>query len=393
MCYSILMITFKRILDIAKLVESRSYFLFGPRATGKSFLIKKQLADKAIVLNLLKTDLSLRLTAEPYRLEEVIRGEMTTKKSPACIVLDEIQKIPLLLDEVHRLIEEYQWKFLLTGSSARKLKQGHANLLAGRVRQAELFPLCYPELPEFNLERYLQFGGMPLVVTSDDPIEELQSYVNTYLYEEILAEGYVRNLPAFTRFLQLAAKTSSQILNYSKIASDVGVSVPTIREYYQILIDTLLGFSLPAWTKSRKRKATNTHKFYLFDLGIMHYLNEVQYLDRESDLYGRAFEHWIGLELRSYLSYRRIKQKLAFWQSQQHLEVDFLVGNTYAFEVKAARRINNFDLKGLMALAEENVFKKYYLISHDPLPRVINNIICLPWQDFINQLWADEIIN
>lgn len=387
------MIIFQRILDIAKLMELRSHFLFGPRATGKSFLIKKQLADKAIVLNLLKTDLAIRLTAEPFRLEELIRGAMQGKESHSCIVIDEIQKVPMLLDEVHRLIEEYSWKFLLTGSSARKLKQGHANLLAGRLRRAELFPLCYSEFPKFNLDQYLQFGGMPLVVTSDDPIEELQSYVNTYLYEEIQMEGFVRNLPAFTRFLQLAAQTSSQVLNYSKIASDVGVSIPTIREYYQILDDTLLGFSLPAWTKSKKRKAASTHKFYLFDLGVMHYLNEVQHLDRASDLYGRAFEHWIGLELRSYLSYRRIKQKMAFWQSQQHLEVDFLVGNTFAFEVKSSKRIANANLKGLMALAEENVFKKYYLISQDPHPQVINNIICLPWQDFIEQLWADKIIH
>jgi len=387
------MVTFNRILDVAKLVAERSYFLFGPRATGKSFLIKKQLSNKAVILNLLRTDLSLRLMAEPFRLEELIRGHLLEKKSPTAVVLDEIQKVPLLLDEVHRLIEDYHWKFLLTGSSARKLKHGHANLLAGRVRQAELFPLCYPEFPQFNLERYLQYGGMPLVVTSDDPIEELQSYVNTYLYEEIQAEGYVRNLPSFTRFLQLAAQTSSQMLNYSKIASDVGVSIPTIREYYQILSDTLLGFSLPPWTKSKKRKAASTHKFYLFDLGVMHYLNEIDSLDRASDLYGRAFEHWIGMELRSYLSYRRIKQKLAFWHSQhQQLEVDFLVGNTFAFEVKSAKRIANEDLKGLLALAEENVFKKYYLISQDPHPRMINNIICLPWQDFIEQLWSDKII-
>lgn len=386
------MTTFQRILNLTQLLEKRSHFLFGPRATGKSFLIKRQLSETAIVLNLLRTDLAMRLTAEPYLLEGLILKQMQEKPT-SYVVIDEIQKVPLLLDEVHRLIEDYGWKFLLTGSSARKLKQGHANLLAGRVRRADLFPLCYPEFPKFDLNRYLRFGGMPIIVTSDDPLEDLQSYVSTYLYEEIQAEGFIRNLPAFTRFLQLAAQTSSQILNYSKIASDVGVSIPTIREYYQILDDTLLGFSVPAWTKSKKRKAGSTHKFYLFDLGVMHYLNQVESLDRASDLYGCAFEHWIGLELRSYLSYRRIKQPLSFWRSQQHLEVDFLVGNTYAFEVKAAKRIGNEDFKGLSALAEEKIFKKYYLISHDPLPRVTNNIICLPWQDFIEALWADKIIN
>jgi predicted AAA+ superfamily ATPase len=386
------MTTFHRILNLAELLEKRSHFLFGPRATGKSFLIKKQLSETAIVLNLLRTDLAMRLTAEPYLLEGLILSQMQEKPTPY-VVIDEIQKVPLLLDEVHRLIEEHKWKFLLTGSSARKLKQGHANLLAGRVRRADLFPLCYPEFPKFNLNRYLRFGGMPIIATSDDPLEDLQSYVNTYLYEEIQAEGFIRNLPAFTRFLQLAAQTSSQILNYTKIASDIGVSIPTIREYYQILNDTLLGFSLPTWTKSKKRKAASTHKFYLFDLGVMHYLKQVESLDRASDLYGCAFEHWIALELRAYLSYRRIKQPLAFWRSQQHLEVDFLVGNTYAFEVKATKRIGKEDLKGLTALAEEKVFKKYYLISHDPLSRISNNIICLSWQDFIEALWADKIIN
>jgi len=386
------MTTFKRILNLYDLLKNKSYFLFGPRATGKSFLIRQQLSDNAVIINLLKTDFALRLTAEPYQLESIVRAAMQDK-TDTCIVIDEIQKIPLLLDEVHRLIEEYGWRFLLTGSSARKLKRGHANLLAGRVRRADLFPLCYPEFPAFNLDHYLQYGGMPLVVTSDEPVEELQSYVNTYLYEEIQAEGFVRNLPSFNRFLQLAAQTSSQILNYSKIANDIGVSIPTIREYYQILEDTLLGFSLPAWTKSKHRRAMNTSKFYLFDLGVMHYLNDIRSLDRASNLYGRAFEHWIGLELRSYLSYRRIREPLSFWRSQQQFEVDYLVGDTCAIEVKATKRVIQSDLKGLMALAEENVFKKYYLISNDPIRQVIHNITCLSWHEFIEELWADKIIN
>lgn len=385
------MTTFQRILNLAELIHDRSYFLFGPRATGKSFLIRQQLSQEAIILNLLKTDLAFRLLAEPYRLEELILAGMQNKNIDV-VVIDEIQKVPLLLDEVHRLIEEKGWKFLLTGSSARKLKYGHANLLAGRVRRADLFPLCYAEFPKFDLDRYLQFGGMPLVVTSDEPLEELQSYVNTYLYEEIQAEGFVRNLPAFTRFLQLSAQTNSQILNYSKIANDVGVSIPTIKEYYQILDDTLIGFFLPAWTKSKNRKAMSTNKFYLFDLGVMHYLNDIRSLDRASNLYGRAFEHWIALELRSYLSYRRVKETLAFWRSQQHHEVDFLVGNKIAIEVKATKRVVNDDLKGLIALASENVFEKYYLVSHDPIPHMTNNILCLPWQHFIDQLWSDKII-
>lgn len=385
------MYIFNRILDLPKLLKTRSCFLFGPRATGKSFLIKQQLANSAIIFNLLKTESYLRLSAAPYLLEEFILGEMQ-KKTASIIVIDEIQKIPLLLDEVHRLIEEHQWKFLLTGSSARKLKAGHANLLAGRARTAEIFPLCWAEIPKFDLNKYLHLGGLPLIQESDDPLEDLYSYVSTYLYEEIQAEGFVRNLPAFSTFLHLAAQTNGEILNYSNIASDVEVSVPTIREYYQILEDTLLGFTIPAWKKSQKRKATSSSKFYLFDLGVTHALNGVKSIERVSNLYGRALEHWIALELRSYLSYRHIHEPLTFWRSFQNYEVDFLVGEIYAFEVKATTRVKDKDLKGLLALSEENIFKKYYLISNDAMPRVINNIVCLPWQDFIEQLWSDNII-
>ncbi len=385
------MTNFNRILQLAPLLKERSYFLFGPRATGKSFLIKQQLAESAVIINLLKTEYYLRLVAAPYQLEELILAQLKNN-TEKIIVIDEVQKIPLLLNEVHRLIEEKQWKFLLTGSSARKLKHGQANLLAGRARTAELFPLCWAELSDFELKKYLLYGGMPLVVNSNEPWEELQSYVSTYLYEEIQAEGFVRNLPAFSKFLQVAAFCNGQILNYSKIANDVSVSLPTIREYYQILEDTLLGFTLQPWTKSIKRKAQATAKFYLFDLGVTNYLNQIRTVEIASDLFGRALEHWIALELRSYLSYRRIFQPLTFWRSQNHQEVDFLIGDIYAFEVKATQKINQTDLKGLKALAEENQFKRFYCVSNDPIHRVVDGIVCLDWREFIQRLWRDEII-
>jgi len=382
--------TFNRILNLPSLLDKKSYFLFGPRATGKSFLVQQQLSQIAVILNLLRTENYLKLSSAPYLLEELILAQM--RKNPTqLIVIDEIQKIPLLLDEVHRLIEERHWKFLLTGSSARKLKYGHANLLAGRARSAELFPLCWQEIPNFDLTHYLQWGGLPMIMDSDSPKDDLISYVNTYLYEEIQAEGFTRNLPAFTAFLQLAAHTSGQVLNYSNIASDVGVSVPTIREYYQILEDTLIGFTLPAWTKSKKRKSASSGKFYLFDIGVTNALNGIKKIEQPSNLYGRAFEHWIGLELRSYLSYKRIHEPLTFWRSQQHHEVDYLIGDISAIEVKATNHIKNDDIKNLMILAEEKIFKKYYLVSHDPIRRVTNNILCLPWQEFIAELWSDKI--
>jgi len=382
---------FNRALDLLGLLQKKSLFLLGPRATGKSFLIKQQLASDAVVLNLLDAELFLRLSAHPHDLESLIRGQLEIKQSKF-IVIDEIQKIPLLLDEVHRLIEDYQWRFLLTGSSARKLKRGHANLLAGRAWTAHLFPLTFAEIPDFSLDHYLRYGGLPFIYQSQYPEEDLQAYIQTYLYEEIQAESIVRKLPAFSRFLQAAALSNGQLLNFAKISSDTGIAASTIREYYHILEDTLLGFWLPAFTGSKKRKAISTAKFYLFDTGVTHALARTKVLERNSDLYGRSFEQWVGMELKSYLSYHRLQEELYFWQSKYQHEVDFVIGDQVAIETKASKHISAYDLKNLKVLQEENIFKKYYLVSHDTVERKQDNIHCLHWKTFMEKLWAGEIV-
>ena len=235
--------SYQRQLQLKQLIEKKSFFLLGPRATGKSFLIHQELGERALILNLLRSDLYLRLSQSPWELEAIIEAALDGKKDPI-IVIDEVQKLPNLLDEVHRLIEEKKWRFLLTGSSARKLKHGHANLLAGRAWTAHLFPLSFSEIPNFRLEHYLRYGGLPAIYPSEFPEEELIAYAHTYLYEEIQAEGLVRKLPQFSRFLQVAALHNGLILNFNKVSSDTGVSASTIREYYEILKDTLIGFSL-----------------------------------------------------------------------------------------------------------------------------------------------------
>ena len=379
-----------RKLNLLKLLEKKSFFLMGPRATGKSFLIKEQLAERAIVLNLLRSDLYLKLSRSPWELETIITAALLEKKNPI-IVIDEIQKIPNLLDEVHRLIEEKQWRFLLTGSSARKLKYGHANLLAGRAWTTHLFPLSFSEIPDFNLDHYLRYGGLPPVYPSEDPEEELTAYTNTYLYEEIQAEGLVRKLPQFTRFLQVAAINNGQLLNFAKISNDTGIAASTIRDYYSILEDTLIGFMLTPWGHSKKRKAISTAKFYLFDCGVTHTLAETKTLERNSDLYGRSFEQWIGLELRCYLDYRRNKDPLGFWRSKHQHEVDFTIGNHTAIETKSSKKVTNHDLKGLIALKEENIFRQYFLVSQDPIETKDDAIQCLHWKTFLTRLWADEL--
>lgn len=385
------MLHYQRNLQLLSLLQKKSFFLLGPRATGKSTLIRDQLAEKAIVFNLLRSNLYIKLSAAPWEFENLILAAFN-KEPYDFIVVDEIQKIPHLLDEVHRLIEEKKWRFLLTGSSARKLKYGHANLLAGRAWTTHLYPLCFAEIPKFDLDRYLRYGGLPAVYGSEYPDEELHAYVNTYLYEEIQAEGLARKLPQFSRFLTVAALANGQMLNFAQISSDSGVPASTIREYYSILEDTLMGFMLTPWTKSKKRKAISTAKFYLFDTGICHTLAETQVLDRNSDLYGRSFEHWIGMELTSYLNYKRVKETLHYWRSTHQHEVDFIIDDYIAIEVKASKKITPRDLKSLQYLEEEKVFKHFYLISHDPFEAQYGSIMCLHWKTFMEKLWRDEII-
>ena len=236
----------KRQLQLEPLLAMKSFFLFGPRATGKTTLINRQLAKKANVIDLLDSRYFLTLSSAPHELESLIAA------APAdVIVIDEIQRIPDLLNEIHRLIEAKNFTFLLTGSSARKLRKGQANLLAGRVWEARMFPLVHREIPDFDLNRYLRYGGLPAVYLSDYPEEELNAYVNLYLKEEIMAEGLIRRLPPFSRFLKTIALANGEMINFTKIANDCQVPPSTVTEYVGVLEDTLVGFLLPAWIESK----------------------------------------------------------------------------------------------------------------------------------------------
>jgi len=380
---------YSRILDVEKLLSQKSFFLFGPRSTGKSFLIRKQLSGKSVIINLLDGDTYLRYSAEPSLLTKT--AEMGRKEGKI-VVVDEIQRVPALLDQVHLAIEEQQAKFLLTGSSARKLKRRGVNLLAGRAWEARMFPLVWSEIPDFDLEQYLRYGGLPQVYPSPNPREELSAYTNTYLKEEIAEEGVLRNMPQFARFLKVAALCSGELINYSAIASDCAVAASTVREYFSILEHTLIGFTVEPWIESKKRKAIQTAKFYLFDTGVTHALSGTEHLDRNSDLFGKSFEQWIAVELRAYLSYRRVQADLCFWRSVNGQEVDFVIGNKCAIEVKSTKRVGTKDLRGLFALAEEQSHKTLICVSHDPAFRQEGIVLCMPWQLFVKRLWNDEIV-
>ncbi|MDC0980306.1 AAA family ATPase [Bdellovibrionales bacterium] len=373
-----------RALKIDKLLKKKSFFLFGPRATGKSTLIR-QLLPSVEVIDLLKPQEYGDFLKNPTLLSE--------RAHQSLVVIDEIQKLPHLLDEVHRLIENKHVTFLLTGSSARKLKRGGANLLAGRAWWAELFPLTSHEIPDFDLLSYLNSGGLPGIYKNREYKEELKAYVNLYLREEIQAEALTRNIASFAEFLELLALSNGEELQYQSLSSDCGVSPNTIKNYVQILEDTLVGFQLHAFTKTKKRKAISRSKFYYFDIGVTNTLAQRGQIKQGSELYGKSFEQFIIQEIRAYLSYSRKNHKMFYWRSTSQFEVDLIIGKQWAIEIKSSKLVSDKHLKGLRALKEEGLIQKYAIISNDSAKRVTHDKITIwPWSEFLKLLWSHKII-
>jgi len=305
------------------------------------------------------------------------------------VVIDEIQKLPALLDEVHLLIEKYRTHFLLTGSSARKLRRGGINLLGGRARSQTLHPFIFSELAEFDLLKALNYGLIPSIYFSDDPVEDLKAYAGNYLREEIAAEGLTRNVPAFSRFLEVAALCNGTIINYTQIANDAQVPKSTVQEYFKILQDTLIAEELPAWRETVKRKPILTSKFYFFDVGVVRHLQHRSRLQEKSPEFGEAFETYMYHELKSYIDYQS-HGDLHYWRSKSNFEVDFILNGVTAIEIKAKNTIGNRDLKGLRALQEEALLKNYIVVSLEKRPRTVDSITVLPWRIFIERLWAGD---
>ena len=335
--------------------------------------------------NLLDSDTFLSLTQRPARLRELL--------PPGCkyAVIDEIQKIPALLDEVHLIIEERGIHFLLTGSSARKLRTGGINLLGGRARSRYLHPFVWPELdPEqFDLLKVLNFGLLPSIYSSVAPREDLGAYLTNYLQLEVAAEGLTRNLPAFSRFLEVAAICNTQLLSYANVSNDAQVPASTVTEYFAILKDTLIGTELPVWKGSVKRKPIATSKFYFFDIGVARYLQKRPRLKEQSPEFGDVFEAWIHHELKSFVDYHS-EMQLHFWRTPSKLEVDFILNEEIGIEVKAKTNVSDKDLKGLKALREEGI-GKLYVVSMETTPRRRDDIDILPWRMFLDRLWNQKL--
>lgn len=373
-----------RKLDVVSVLASKSCFLFGPRQCGKSSLVRETLPD-AYVLDLLSGETFRRLSRYPNYIEEVCR-------EPRPVVIDEIQKLPSLLDEVHRLIETRGMKFLLTGSSARKLRRGGVNLLGGRARIRNIHPFSAAELGDaFDLDHALNDGLLPGIWFSDDPEEDLSGYITLYLEQEILQEGATRNLPAFSRFLEVAALSSGEQINYQTLASDAQVPRSTIQEYFKILKDTLLAREVPVWRKGRSRRTVETAKFYLFDNGVVRRLQGRKALVPGTAEYGRAFEGWVMHELGAYADACRRDTEIAYWRTRTGLEVDFVVNGDVAIEAKTTRNVQSSDLKGLRAIAEEGSFRHRILVCDEPMPRVVEGVEIVPWREFVARLWSGEL--
>ncbi len=375
----------ERIVDLKRELVKKSCFLLGPRQTGKSWLIRHSLKG-CPTYNLLDSDIYLKLSRSPRRLRE----ELSPKDR--IVVIDEIQKLPQLLDEIHLLIEEKRIHFLLTGSSARKLRRGGVNLLGGRARTHYFHPFSYWELKErFHLLRALNHGLLPSLYFSEDPEKDLEAYVGTYLKEEVAAEGLTRNVPAFSRFLEVAALCNGRLINYEKISNDAQVARSTVQEYFQILKDTLLAREVVPWRKSKKRKPISTSKFYFFDPGVVRFLQNRNLLKKGSHEFGEAFETYIFHELKTFADYRSAGE-ISYWRSTSGYEVDFILDDTTAIEVKASATVGLQDLKGLKALQEEKSLKRYVVVSLEDQVRTVGSIQILPWKEFLRRLWEEELI-
>ena len=368
-----------RQLNIGRLLEKRSFFLLGPRQTGKTTLIQHVLPDIRFY-DLLDSANYLALSRNPGRLAEEIGSSVKR------VVIDEIQRLPSLLNEVQRLIETHDVKFLLTGSSARKLRRGGINLLGGRARVKYLHPLTYRELGDkFVLNQAMQRGLLPSIYFSDDPRADLESYAGLYLQQEIMAEGATRNIPAFSRFLKIAAHNNGGIVNFTNIASDAQVARTTVYEYYEILKDTLILRELPPWRKTVKRKPLASSKYYFFDVGVVSALQGRPFLPGTPE-FGEAFETFIMHELSSWSDYAS-GELLSFWRSKSGFEVDFIIGDHTAIEVKAKENVSSQDIKSLRALREENKLKHFLCVCMEKRSRDVDGIKILPYTEFLTSLW------
>jgi uncharacterized protein len=367
---------------------NESSFLWGARQTGKSTLLKKLYPD-ALCFDLLLSDEYDRFLRNP----SLLRGILEKPGYASPVIIDEVQRIPSLLNEVQWLIVNKKIQFILSGSSPRNILRSGGNLLGGRALRNELYPLISVEIPDFDLLKALNSGLLPRHYLAKNPEKLLSAYIGSYLRDEIIGEAKIRNITSFSRFLEVAAFSNGEMVNFSNIAADCGISSPTVKEYFQILEDTMTGRFLQSYQKKPKRRVIIAPRFYYFDIGIAGFLLKRGRIEIGSEAFGKAFEHFIYLEIYAHSQYSDIDYPVYYWRTASQIEVDFILGDhEVAVEVKSTNMVNPRHLKGLKSFAEEYKVKKLIVVSTDPYPRLIDNITVLPWQIFLQQLWAGDII-
>lgn len=378
---------YDRILNIDNEYDD-SVFLFGARQTGKTTWLISQFPN-CRYYDLLRPSEFERLLRQPELLSQELEdfGENDT------VIIDEIQKLPQLLDEVHYLIQRKGIRFILSGSSARKLRRAGTNLLGGRASKKQMFPLVSAEIPDFDLIRAVNNGMIPRHYMVQNPQQRLRGYIGVYLNEEIREEALSRNLNSFTHFLETAAQCDGEMLVYKNIAQDCGIDYRTVKEYFSILEDTLVGYFIYGFTESKKRKAIAAPKFYLFDVGVANYLCHRQHLQPGSDDFGHAFEHLIIQEIIAYLGYSHSDEKLCYWRTTSGYEVDAVIGNgRVAIEIKSSEEVKSRHTHGLKAFSEDFPNAKLFIVSLDKYKRKLNGIDIIPAMDFLKDLWKGLVI-
>lgn len=380
-----------RLLKI-DLPPRQSAFLWGPRKTGKSTYLKSAFPQSP-VFDFLETDLFFEFSKNPSRLRETLLASKTVYGSFP-VILDEVQKIPVLLNEVHWLIENKKMSFILCGSSARKLRRGQSNLLGGRAWRFEMFPLVSAELKDFPLLRILNHGAIPSHYLEENPEKSLKAYLHDYLKEEVFEEGLTRNLPAFSRFFDAVGFSQGELVNYSNIAGDSGVDAKTIREYFQILMDTLVGVLIEPFKKRQNRQViTKAPKFYLFDVGVAGALVRRHLAEERGSEFGRAFEHFILTEMLAHRSYSELDYPINFWRTKSGLEVDFVLGHgEVAVEVKGSASPVSADIRPLQSFYEEFSPRETILVCLEKRERMAGDIRVMPWRVFLEKLWGGGIL-
>ena len=378
---------YNRVISLSE-SETNSLFLFGARQTGKTSLLRERFPDN-IYYDLLEFDTMMRFRQRP----SLLRDLLVEVPEGSLVIIDEIQQVPELLNEIHLLISRKNIRFILCGSSARKLRRNSVNTLGGRALPTTLYPLVSAEIPDFNLIRAVNNGMMPAIYPLDNPRRQIQAYVDIYLKEEIMAEALVRNLMGFSNFLRAAAMTDGEMVNYQNIAQDCGVSAKTVKEYFSILSDTLIGYMIPAYTKTNKRSVVQAPRFYFFDVSIPNFLLNRNDLLPGSTEFGHAFEHFFMQELVAYLGYTNSIEPLSYWRTYTGLEVDAVIGEArIAIEFKSVTEVRTGHVKNLKHFVEDHPNARLIIVSLDKFNRKHGQVECLYAYDFLKLLWEGKIV-